>query len=69
MSMVGWGYVGVTVETARIFTGSTLRLRAYSMLQTTTAAAPSLVAQLSKRRRGSATMGDSSTCSRVKSLW
>ena len=42
---------------------SRVRLRANSMLASTTAAPPSLVAQISSRRSGSETIGDASTSS------
>ncbi|CAM5577850.1 hypothetical protein SMICM304S_11747 [Streptomyces microflavus] len=60
------GNVGVTVETARIRTGSaTPRRRAKSMPHSTSAAAPSEVAQMSSSRSGSATTADAATSSAV----
>ena len=61
--------VGVTVEMAATRGASPLPiLRAYSRLQTISAAPPSLVAQMSIRRRGSATMAEAATSSAVKHL-
>ncbi len=65
------GYRGVTVETA--FTRGTPSVdprwvRAKSMLDTIIAAAPSDVAQMSRRRSGSATIGLLSTSSTAFSL-
>ena len=59
ISITVFGYVGVTVETAATFTKSVACLRANSRLDTTRAAPPSLVAQMSSRCSGSATTGDS----------
>ncbi len=64
-----FGYVGVTVEIAATRTELLAPRRcAYSRLDTTTAAAPSLVAQMSSRRSGSATTGDAITSSSVTAL-
>src|SRR5437868_581469 len=69
ISMIVFGKRGVAVETAATRTGSPdPRRRAKSMLDSTTAAAPSDVAQISSKRRGSATIGDASTSSVVTSL-
>ena len=69
ISMIVFGKRGVAVETAATRTGSPLpRRRAKSMLDSTTAAAPSDVAQISSSRSGSATIGDASTSSSVTSL-
>ena len=51
-----------------IVTGFVARRRANSMLESTSAAPPSLVAQIWSRRRGSDTMGEASTSSSVKAL-
>ena len=60
------GCVGETDETARIRTGSaTPCRRAKSTLLSTSAAAPSEVAQMSSSRSGSATTGDAATSSAV----
>ena len=54
MSITVLGNVGVTVETAAIRTGSlSPALAAYASLTSTTAAAPSEVAQMSSRCSGS----------------
>ena len=67
--MIVFGNRGVAVDTAATRTGSPLpRRRANSRLDSTTAAAPSEVAQISSRRNGSATIGDASTSSSVTSL-
>src|SRR5205085_12108441 len=64
-----FGKRGVTVETAATRAGEpSPRRSAKSMLASTTAAPPSDVAQISRRRRGSATMGEASTSSSVTSL-
>ena len=70
ISMTVWGKRGVTVDTAGIDTGVAPApwRRAKSMLDSTRAAPPSEVAQISIRRSGSATMGDASTSSTVTSL-
>ncbi len=69
ISITVFGYDGVTVEIAAIRTGPAAPRRcAYSRLDTTTAAAPSLVAQMSSRRSGSATTGDAMTSSSVTAL-
>ena len=69
ISMTAFGYDGVTVEIAATRTAPVApRRRAYSRLDTTTAAAPSLVAQMSSRRKGSATTGDAITSSSVTAL-
>ena len=58
--------VGVTVEMAATRGALALPiLRAYSRLETIIAAPPSLVAQMSIRRSGSATMADAATSSAV----
>src|SRR6516165_3721075 len=71
ISITVFGKVGVTVDTASIVTSGaappTWR-RAKSTLDSTTAAPPSDVAQISSRRRGSATIGDDNTSSTVTSL-
>ena len=69
ISMTVWGKRGVTVETAGIDTGvSPLPWRrAKSVLDSTRAAPPSEVAQISSSRSGSATMGDASTSSALTS--
>lgn len=60
------GKRGETDETARIRTGrATPCRRATSMLVSTSAAAPSEVAQMSSSRSGSATTADAATCSAV----
>ena len=64
-----FGYGGVTVEMARTRTGSAMPWRlAYSIDDSTMAAPPSDVAQMSSSRSGSATIGDASTSSAVTSL-
>ena len=68
ISITVFGYVGVTVDTAATFTKLLACLRAKSRLDTTRAAPPSLVAQMSSRCSGSATTGDSSTSSTLTSL-
>src|SRR5580704_3967108 len=70
ISITVWGNRGVTVETAGIDTGEAPPpwRRAKSMLDNTMAAPPSEVAQISIRRKGSATIGDASTSSALTSL-
>ena len=69
MSMTVFGNVGVTVEIARTRTGSARPcLRAYSIEVSTTAAAPSEVAQMSSRCSGSETTALLSTSSADTSL-
>ena len=71
ISITVFGYRGVTVDTAATFTvprPDVPARRAYESLASTTAAAPSLVAQISSRRSGSDTMGDASTSSSVNAL-
>ena len=69
ISMIVFGNLGVTVDTAATRTGSPApRRRANSMLDSTMAAAPSDVAQISSSRSGSATIGEASTSSSVTSL-
>ena len=71
ISMTVLGKVGVTVETASIVTSGSAPpawRRAKSMDVSTSAAPPSEVAQISRRRSGSATMGEASTSSTVTSL-
>ncbi len=70
MSNTVWGNRGVTVETASMVTRSSLpawRL-ANSRLESTRAAPPSEVAQISRSRSGSATIGEASTSSTVTDL-
>ena len=62
------GNRGVTVETPAMVTGFDVCRRAKAMLVTTSAAPPSLVAQISSSRSGSATTGEASTSSSVTSL-
>ena len=65
------GNVGVTVDTASMVTNGDAPpawRRANSMLDRTSAAPPSDVAQISNSRSGSATMGDPRTSSTVTSL-
>ena len=66
ISITVFGYLGVTVETDAITTGRVVCLRANSSLASTSAAPPSEVAQISSRRRGSETTGDSRTSSTLK---
>ena len=70
MSSTVWGKVGVTVDTASMVTrlSAAAWRRANSMLASTRAAPPSEVAQISSRRRGSATIGEASTSSTVTAL-
>src|SRR5688572_33117469 len=68
ISITEFGNVGVTVEMAATRTGSVECFRAYSMLDSTTAAPPSLVAQMSRRCSGSATIGEARTSSSVTSF-
>ena len=70
ISMMVWGKRGVTVDTASMVTRSAVPAwrRANSMLDSTRAAPPSEVAQISSRRSGSATIGEASTSSAVTSL-
>ena len=69
MSMTVLGNVGVTVRIALTRTGRSRPIFfAYSMLATTTAAAPSDVAQMSSRCSGSATTALASTSSTLTSL-
>src|SRR5579863_7386313 len=70
ISITVWGKRGVTVDTAGIVTAGEPPpwRRAKSMLDNTIAAPPSEVAQISMRRRGSATIGDARTSSAVTSL-
>ena len=56
------------VEIAAIFAKFVACLRAKSSEVSTTAAPPSLVAQISSRRSGSATIGEASTSSSVKTF-
>ncbi len=66
MSMIVFGKVGETVDTAEIRTGFAIPcFFAYSIEQSTRAAPPSLVAQISKSRSGAATSGDASTSASV----
>ncbi len=69
ISMVADAKVGVTVEIAAT-RGASARptRRAYSTLDTTSAAAPSEVAQTSISRSGLATIGDAATSAAVKRL-
>jgi len=69
ISITVWGKRGVTVDTAGIETGVDPApwRRAKSMLDSTIAAPPSEVAQISSRRSGSATMGDARTSSALTS--
>jgi hypothetical protein len=63
------GKVGVTVDTAGMRTGcGTPCERAKSRDDSTTAAPPSLVAQMSSSRSGSATTAEARTSSAVTSL-
>src|SRR3954451_24840815 len=69
ISMTVCGNAGVTVDTARTRTGSAMPLLfAYSADVSTTAAPPSLVAQISTSRNGSATIGEARMSSTEKSL-
>ena len=70
ISITVFGNVGVTVETARMRTGERRRRAGLALAAdtSTTAAPPSLVAQMSSRCSGSATTGESSTSSTVTSL-
>ena len=69
MSMTVLGNVGVTVLTALTRTGRSRPIFfAYSVLATTTAAAPSEVAQMSSRCSGSETTALVSTSSTLTSL-
>ena len=69
MSMTVLGNVGVTVLTALTRTGRSRPIfLAYSVLATTTAAAPSEVAQMSRRCSGSLTTALASTSSTLTSL-
>ena len=68
ISITVCGKRGVTVETAAILTGFAVCLRANSRLESTSAAPPSLVAQMSSRLSGSETSGDFSTSSSVTAL-
>ena len=65
MSRYVFGYCGVTVEIAAMRTcrSRSARPAANSALASTSAAAPSLVAQMSTSRSGSATTGDSAISS------
>ena len=56
-------------QAATLTMGRTPSRRAFRLLTSITAAAPSEVAHISSRRRGSHTMGEARTCSRVKALW
>ena len=64
------GYDGVTVEMPMTRTRGRLDARRseYSVLARTTAAPPSLVAQISRRWSGSETRGDAKTSSAVTAL-
>ena len=69
MSITVLGKVGLTVETAATRTAPVSPcFFAYSALVSTTAAAPSEVAQMSSRCSGSATIGLARTSSSVTSL-
>ncbi len=71
ISITVLGNVGVTVDTASMVTSGVAPpawRRANSMLESTSAAPPSEVAQISSRRSGSATMGDARTSSTVTSF-
>src|SRR3954463_16562831 len=69
ISMTVLGNRGVTVDTAATRTGEPApRDRAKSIDDSTRAAAPSDVAQISSSRKGSATIGELSTSSSVTSL-
>ena len=68
ISMIVLGYTGVTVDTAEIFTGPVVCFRAKSMLERTSAAAPSLVAQMSSKCSGSATTAEPRTSSTLTSF-
>ena len=68
ISMTVLGNFGVTVETAAMRAGFAVRLRANSMLASTSAAPPSLVAQISSKRSGSETTADASTSSSENSF-
>ena len=68
ISITVFGYCGVIVETPAIFAGSVECLRAYSSLVSTSAAPPSLVAQIWRRRSGSDTIGEFRTSSIVNAF-
>ena len=71
ISMTVLGNAGVTVDTASMVTSGGRPppwRRANSMLESTSAAPPSEVAQISSSRSGSATIGDASTSSTLTSL-
>jgi hypothetical protein len=63
ISMTVCGKRGVTVETAAMVTGFVVRFRANARLDSTSAAPPSLVAQIWSRRSGSETIAEASTSS------
>ena len=69
ISITVFGKRGVTVEMPRTRTGAFVPcVRAYSIDDTTIAAPPSDVAQMSRRWRGDATIGEASTSSSVTAL-